>query len=271
MSQPTILVIDNTTFTRDLVKKTLRNHFAGCNIADVNNAKRAQALMKGQVFDLIMSDAELPDMEIEEFLRWVRAEERHGETPFIMLSSRGEKEFVVKAIQAGINDFVGKPFTTEDITTKVARQLKRIGKLPQAQRNNTNAVAANAVSVLTGGRGAEPAAAEATAARAPAVRATAQLNFSGQPMPAAVAGMSLSALQCLVKRGERLPALFEPVAIALRAGDGDPVEGLSGYVHSLESFDPKPDSERIKLTIRLTESDPAKIDQLTRFIASQRS
>ncbi len=271
MSQPTILVIDDATFTRDLVKKTLRNHFAGCNIVDVNSAKRAQALMKNQSFDLIVSDWEMPEMDGEEFLRWVRSEDRHKETPFIMVTSRGEKEFVVKAIQAGVNDYLGKPFTAEELTSKVAKQLKRLGKLPQAQRANTNAVAANAISILTGGNKADAPAAEAAPAKAAVPRAVAQINLPGFATSAVVVNCSLTTLLCLIKRGERIPAVFEPAVVSIKAGEEESsVARLNAYVHAVEAFEARQDTDRLKLNIRFVDDDPVKLEQLTRFIASQR-
>lgn len=271
MSQPTILVIDDASFTRDLVKKTLRNHFAGCNIVDVNSARRAQALMKNQHFDLIVSDWEMPEMDGEEFLLWVRSEEQHKEIPFIMVTSRGEKEFVMKAIKAGVNDYLGKPFTAEELTTKVAKQLKRLGKLPQAQRANINSVAANTISILTGGaKAADTSPAEAAPAKPAALRAVAQVNLPGFATSAVVVNCTLTTLHGLIKRGERIPTVFEPAVVSIQAGEAEQVARLNGYVHAVEAFETRQDTDKLKLTIRFVDDDPVKLEQLSKFIAGQR-
>lgn len=41
--------------------------------------------------------------------------------PFIMVTSRGDKENVIQAIHAGVSDFIGKPFTNEQLLTKVKK------------------------------------------------------------------------------------------------------------------------------------------------------
>ncbi|MFD2980281.1 hypothetical protein ACFUYY_30835, partial [Klebsiella pneumoniae] len=46
-----------------------------------------------------------------------------------MVTSRGDKENVIQAIQVGVSDFVGKPFTNEQLLTKVKKALTKIGKL----------------------------------------------------------------------------------------------------------------------------------------------
>lgn len=101
------LVVDDATFIRDMVKKQLRDAYVGCQISDAPSATRAQVLLKTQRFDLILCDWEMPEMSGEEFLRWLRAHPQHKDTPFIMVSSRGERDFVVKAVQAGVSDYLG--------------------------------------------------------------------------------------------------------------------------------------------------------------------
>lgn len=287
MAGLSILVIDDAAFMRELVKKTLRTRFSGCNIVEVNSARRAQALMKTQRFDLILSDWEMPEMDGEEFLRWVRSQDGYRDTPFIMVSSRGEKEYVVKAVQAGVSDYLGKPFTPEDLTSKVTKQLKRIGKLPQAQRpRSNNAIAQETLSVLTGGSAAPATPAPAAPASAPSPaavfaappaarpaapvpnRAVAQMTLSGgHTTQALVQSVTLQAMQAVLRRSERLPQLLEAAVISIQAADGAPVARLNGYIHALEALESRMDAERIKVTVRFVDDDPAKLDQLSQFIA----
>ena len=69
-------------------------------------------------------------MSGEELLRWLRQQESGQDLPFIMVSSRGERDYVVKAVQAGANDYIGKPFKPETLRTKVNKALRQAGKSP---------------------------------------------------------------------------------------------------------------------------------------------
>src|SRR5690606_28956268 len=107
-----------------------------------------------------------------ELLTWCRGQERLKVVPFIMVTSRGDKENVVQAIQSGVSDFIGKPFSNEQLTSKVRKALGRAGKLDALaasapQRSTTTGMANDSLAALTGGRAevVKPAASAATVDR----------------------------------------------------------------------------------------------------------
>ncbi len=266
------LVVDDASFIRDLVKKQLRDAYPGCEIVDVPSALRAQVLLKTQRFDLILCDWEMPELSGEEFLRWLRAHPEHGELPFIMVSSRGERDYVVKAVQAGVNDYLGKPFKAEQLVTKVNKVLGRGGPAGAAPtRGNagggaTQGIAGASIAVLTG----RPAAAEPSARPAPARRATArgqaQLNFASFNAQCVIKDISLQMLHGVMKREAQLPAILEPVVISIVENEGTDVARLNGYVHGLQAGENRIDSPILKVSIRFVDDDPAKLDLLSRYI-----
>ena len=172
MSKVSVLVVDDAPFIRDLVKKCLRNYFPGIVIEDAVNGRKAQALLERERFDLVLCDWEMPEMSGLELLTWCRQQEALKAMPFIMVTSRGDKENVVQAIQAGVSDFVGKPFTNEQLLTKVKKALTKAGKLDtllaSAPTRATSAFANDSLSALTGGKAetVRPAAAAAAPAAA---------------------------------------------------------------------------------------------------------
>ncbi|WP_374377907.1 response regulator, partial [Pseudomonas fluvialis] len=155
MSKVSVLVVDDATFIRDLVKKGLRDHFPGIQLEEAVNGRKAQQLLNRQAVDLILCDWEMPEMSGLELLSWCRGEEAHKGTPFIMVTSRGDKENVVQAIQAGVSDYIGKPFSNDQLVTKVKKALSRTGKLaqlsaPTPQRiNSAGAFANDSLNALT--------------------------------------------------------------------------------------------------------------------------
>lgn len=282
------LVVDDASFIRDMVKKQLRDRIPGAEVYDAHDGNRAIAQLKKHRIDIILSDWEMPGMSGEELLRWVRSEGAgHGyrDTPFIMVTSRGDKSFVVKAIQAGVSDFITKPFSSDELIKKTIRQLAKIGKSPKdAIRTATSGdrVAYASVEVLTGS--AEAPASEAQAARAAAealphdasvessvlkktAKARAQLRFAHFSCPCVVTDVSLRALSGLMHRQDTLPALFEQAAVDIEIGPE--VARLNGYLHSLAAGENKEDTRIIKFSVRFVDNDPEKFAALSNFIARQ--
>ena len=117
-----ILVVDDATFIRDMIKKQLRDKISGVEIIDAPDGARALAQMKNQSVDLILSDWEMPNMTGAELLTSVRAMPNAGNVPFIMISSRGDRNHIVKAIELGVSDYLTKPFSAEELLKKVFKQ-----------------------------------------------------------------------------------------------------------------------------------------------------
>jgi two-component system chemotaxis response regulator CheY len=79
-----------------------------------------------QPLDLIISDYNMPEMDGLGLLRAVRGHPVARKVPFIMLTGRGDRELVVKAAQAGVNNYLVKPFTSAILRDKIEAV---IGKL----------------------------------------------------------------------------------------------------------------------------------------------
>ncbi|HET8710846.1 MAG TPA: response regulator [Spongiibacteraceae bacterium] len=280
------LVVDDATFIRDMVKKQLRDAYPGCQISDASSAVKAQTLLKTQRVDLILCDWEMPEMTGEEFLRWLREQPNHKDVPFIMVSSRGEREFIVKAIQAGVSDYLGKPFKPEMLIGKIDKQLRKSGKdvsgVPRASGGATQGIAGASIAVLTGqsvpaapkakSEAVLPAAFAASSSPQPAAkpktvaRGQAQLHFANFDTQCVIKDISLQLLSGIIKREEHVPTILEPVVISIFEVEGDSVARLNGYVHSIQAAENRIDATVFKLVIRFVDDDPAKLDLLSRFI-----
>jgi DNA-binding response OmpR family regulator len=277
MSKVSVLVVDDATFIRDLVKKGLRDHFPGIQLEEAVNGRKAQQLLNRQAVDLILCDWEMPEMSGLELLSWCRGEEAHKGTPFIMVTSRGDKENVVQAIQAGVSDYIGKPFSNDQLVTKVKKALSRTGKLaqlsaPTPQRiNSAGAFANDSLNALTGGKAevvkSAPAAAPRAAAQAPGGRGQGQLRLANGSMGCVIKALSLKDAQLVVRRAELLPQVLESAVLDLEQGEGGEVARLNGYLHSIAAMEAKPDSEWLVLVFRFVDRDPQKLDYLSRLIA----
>ena len=184
MSKVSVLVVDDASFIRDLVKKCLRNYFPGIRIEDAVNGKKAQALLAREAFDLVLCDWEMPEMSGLELLTWCREQDNLKTMPFVMVTSRGDKENVVQAIQAGVSGYVSKPFTNEQLLTKVKQALNKVGKLDtlmnSAPTKMNSAFGNDSLSALTGGKAAVVAPAAAPVkGKAPTKSAVSPVSVSG--------------------------------------------------------------------------------------------
>jgi DNA-binding response OmpR family regulator len=289
-----ILVADDATFIRDMIKKQLRDRIPGVEIFDAADGARAFALFKQNDIDLILSDWEMPLMTGEELLRNVRAQPNGAKTPFIMISSRGDRDHIVKAIHAGVSDYISKPFTPEEFHKKVHKQLRVLGKVPTtAMPSLMQGVANSSIGVLTGGRaeaapapkpvqsasaslltgatsalltGAKPV--QAVPAPTKTAKAQAQLRFANNRIfPCIIREMSLQLMSCALQRADNLPALFEQAVVDIDMGESNGLARVNGYVHSMMAGENRADSNTLKMVIRFVDNDADKFEVLSKFIA----
>ncbi|KNX75693.1 chemotaxis protein CheY [Pseudomonas sp. 250J] len=289
MSKVNVLVVDDAPFIRDLVKKCLRNAFPGVVIEDAVNGRKAMAMLSKERFDLVLCDWEMPEMSGLELLTWCRQQEEMKTMQFIMVTSRGDKENVIQAIQAGVSDFVGKPFTNEQLLTKVKKSLTKIGKLDalmsSAPARVNSAFANDSLSALTGGRpeaakvaAPAPVAAAAkplinaptpktAAAAAQTGRGQGQLRLSSGTQPCMIKALSLKEALLVVRRGTNLPQVLEGAVLDLEQGENAETARLNGYLHAIAALEPKPESDWLQLTFKFVDQDAQKLDYLSRLIA----
>ncbi|WP_425917681.1 response regulator [Pseudomonas sp. GWSMS-1] len=287
MSKVSVLVVDDATFIRDLVKKGLRDHFPGIQIEEAINGRKALQMLTRKPVDLILCDWEMPEMSGLELLSWCREQDSLKIVPFIMVTSRGDKENVVQAIQAGVSDFIGKPFSNEQLITKVKKALSRAGKLQALAASappkmlSTGAYANDSLSALTGGKAdapkpasapavqtvPTPAASKTAAPSASSGRGQGQLRLPSGTMSCVIKALSLKEALLVVKRTEVLPQVLESAVLDLEQGEAAETARLNGYLHAVAAFEPKPDSEWLQLTFKFVDRDPQKLDYLSRLIA----
>jgi CheY-like chemotaxis protein len=290
-----ILVVDDASFIREMLKKNLRGCFPGCEVSDAPDGRKAQSMIRMTRFDLILCDWEMPEMSGEELLLWVRGNEATATTPFVMITSRGEKEFIVKAAKAGVSDYIGKPFSPETLAKKISKVLIKAGiKVNAAKERATAGLAGESIDILTGGSKPTPAAKpkaagsdsvsalmggaakpavpvakrKASPNKAPVVRGQAQIHFAGFSSQCVISAITLQALSGAIKREDQVPTILEPVVVSIVQNDGEDVARLNGYVQSIQAAENRINANILKLSIRFVDDDPVKLEQLSRYIAT---
>jgi len=116
---PKILVVDDEPPIRKLLRLGLSVH--GYQILEATNGKTALDMMSQQP-DLIILDLGLPDVEGLDLLRTMRA--RDERVPIVVLSSRGDETSKVQALDLGADDYVTKPFGTEELLARMRAAMR---------------------------------------------------------------------------------------------------------------------------------------------------
>lgn len=282
MASVSVLVVDDAPFIRDLIKKALRSYFPGLQIEEAVNGSKARQLLSRTSFDLVLCDWEMPELSGLELLQWFRTQPGQEKTPFIMVTSRGDRDNVVQAIQAGVSDYVGKPFSNEQLISKVNKALQRSGKLQQLRSRSQQASTGHAlesVNTLLGGRKTPAPAAPAAAPRAAPAQdegrasasrssARAQLRVAGQQFACVIRSLSLRDARLVVRRSERMPSVFESAVLDLEQADEQEVARINGYVHTVAALEERMDCEWLLVTLKFVDQDPAKLERLSLLIAA---
>lgn len=112
------LVVDDSRATRAVLKQILKE--IGFDTQEAGHGREALERLKemGKP-DLVLVDWNMPEMNGFEFVCAVRAERQYDEVPLIMVTTETEISQVAKALQAGANEYVMKPFTKDVLLAKL--------------------------------------------------------------------------------------------------------------------------------------------------------
>lgn len=117
-----VLVVDDYQAMRRMIR-TVLIQIGFANIDFAADGATALAKLRGQSYSLIISDLKMEPMSGLGLLREVRLDERLRNVPFIMVTAASDVEKVVAARDAGVSDYIVKPFTMDVLSKKIAGLL----------------------------------------------------------------------------------------------------------------------------------------------------
>ena len=121
--QKRILIVDDEPAIRDMVAFALRK--AEYEPLHAGDAREASAAIVEQVPDLILLDWMLPGSSGLELARRWRRESLTRDVPIIMLTARGEENDRVGGLEAGVDDYVVKPFSARELLARIRAVMRR--------------------------------------------------------------------------------------------------------------------------------------------------
>jgi two-component system KDP operon response regulator KdpE len=114
-----VLVVDDEPAIRRLLKTTLRPQ--GYQVVEAETGREALGQIRAENPDVLILDLGLPDIDGIELIRAIRAE---SQVPIIVLSIRGDDRGKVQALDLGADDYVTKPFSTEELLARIRAALR---------------------------------------------------------------------------------------------------------------------------------------------------
>lgn len=115
-----ILIVEDDPNIRKLVRVNLAKR--GYTVSEAEDSHKAIALFQEQAVDLVLLDLVLPGLSGVDVCAWIRA---RSDVPIIILSARMEEDLKVAALDAGADDYVTKPFGSEELLARVRAFLRR--------------------------------------------------------------------------------------------------------------------------------------------------
>lgn len=123
MSMKVLIVDDYKTMLR--IMRNLLRQLGFENVADAIDGTQALEVLRAsdEDFGLIISDWNMEPMTGIELLRHVRADEKFKQTPFIMVTAESKSENVIAAKEAGVSNYIVKPFNAGTLKAKMISVL----------------------------------------------------------------------------------------------------------------------------------------------------
>ena len=129
MNSARVLVVDDAPQVRRVLRATLTAE--GYTVSEARDGRDALDLFSAELFDIVLLDVNMPGMDGLEACREIR---RKSDVPIIMLTVRDAERDKVRALDAGADDYVVKPFGMEELLARIRAALRRTSlheKLPE--------------------------------------------------------------------------------------------------------------------------------------------
>jgi PAS domain S-box-containing protein len=133
-----ILIAEDNKINQQLAKVVL--HKMGCEVDIAENGREAIEKLEGSRYDIILMDIQMPELDGYEATRYIRTlpDAAINKIPIIAMTAHALNDEGAKCIQAGMNDYISKPFEKEILYSKISDHLQRAAKpSPQPELDKT--------------------------------------------------------------------------------------------------------------------------------------
>ncbi len=121
------LVVDDFSTMRRIVRNLLKE-LGFVNVQEAEDGVEALSKLRGDKFDFVVSDWNMPNMTGIELLTAIRADASLKHLPVLMVTAEAKKENIIQAAQAGASGYVVKPFTAATLDEKLKKIFANMQK-----------------------------------------------------------------------------------------------------------------------------------------------
>lgn len=124
-----ILIVDDESAIREMIAMALE--LAGYDTLEASDAKSAHALVIDEQPDMMLLDWMMPGTSGIELARRLRSDPATKDLPIIMLTAKADEDNKVQGLEAGIDDYITKPFSPKELIARLKAVLRR--SLPDSE------------------------------------------------------------------------------------------------------------------------------------------
>ena len=126
MAAQKFLVVDDSLTMRRIVVNALK--LLGFEtVIEAADGKEAAGKLASEGADFVITDWNMPEMNGLDLVKWIRANDQLTNLPILMITTRGNKEDVIEAMKARVNNYIVKPFTPAGLKEKIELIMKSVG------------------------------------------------------------------------------------------------------------------------------------------------
>jgi two-component system phosphate regulon response regulator PhoB len=122
--QPSVLIIEDEEAIITMIQYNLEKY--GYKVRSANNSEAAMLIIEESRPDIIILDWMLPSMSGVDICRMLRRDQDTSNIPIIMLSARGEEADKIEGLDAGVDDYLVKPFSPAELMARIRAVFRRI-------------------------------------------------------------------------------------------------------------------------------------------------
>ena len=123
-SSKQILIVDDEASIRQMIAVALE--MAGFRCLEADNASLALQMIVDNKPDMVLLDWMMPKISGIELARRLRSDQQTAEIPIIMLTARDDEDHKVHGLEAGIDDYITKPFSPRELVARLKSVLRRV-------------------------------------------------------------------------------------------------------------------------------------------------
>ena len=128
-----VLVVEDELEIQQLISLHLRRQ--GFQVHEVGDGEQARVHLAEKPVDLVVLDWMLPGLSGLEVTRWMRGQQKLASVPILFVTAKTEPEHVATGLDAGADDYIGKPFDTLVLMARVNALLRRKTWLDEPKTN----------------------------------------------------------------------------------------------------------------------------------------